>query len=400
SALALMIPVGPKLFSGKYALRSHAVVINYLLSGYADLYLGTGNPKFKNKLISVWEDIVARRSYVTGGVSVHERFTKPYYLPQVTDHLYMDIAETCTSVSLVMFAWRMHAITGESRFFDQIETTLYNHLLGGVSLDHLGTFYHNPIKMLDLTEGKTDHHSPLTQRTTLPEVHKTSCCMPNEWRFFGELSEYLYSYDSNSLYINLYTSGSINLILPSGSEVYLDIETNYPHDGEIAISSLNKKPSNYILHLRIPAWCNSALLIVPGRETQKFRGGEYIAINRTWGKDDRITLHLDMPVRMILPGTHDKENSGQAVVARGPLVYCLEQTDVSFPISHACWGVSEDDVHNAVKAVWKSELLGGIYQLLAPVLVSGQIIKVPLIPFYARANRGKSLWVTYLPLKS
>jgi len=311
-----------------------------------------------------------------------------------------DIAESCTSISLAMLSWRLHSILGESRIYDHLEKVLYNHLLGAVPLNHLGTFYYNPLKMLGLPDGKTDHGGPLTCHTMLPAVHSTSCCIPNEWRFFAALGEYVYSYDKEGIFINLYSSGSMRISLPSGIEAALNVETLYPHNGRILITFQNEKPAAFTVRLRIPGWCSSGKLKVPGRKKISVKGGSYAAVHYTWKKGDKIHLELEMPVRMLLPDPREKENEGQAVLARGPLIYCLEQADLSLPIANAEWDFYPEEAEKVVKVIWKSEMLGGINHLLAPGTVEKHSLILPLIPYYARANRmDKNLWMTFLPLK-
>ncbi len=400
TTLASAIPVGPQLLLGPYAANAHAVRVNYLLTGHADIYLETGKPDIRQNLFDLWDTIVSTRSFVTGGVSVHERYQKePYYLPQVTDHPRRDIAETCTSIALMMFGWRLHAMDPDNRFFDQIENILYNHYLGAISLDNLGTFYYNPLKLAGDLKDKTDHDAPIAHRTMLPAIHSTSCCITNEWRFFGALSEYLFSYDDSGLYVNLYTAGKVKQKLPSGGEAALAIETNYPHDALISLRMDNAAPARYALHLRVPQWCDSATLTAPGQKTRRVPGGEYTVVDRLWKHGDRVTLNLEMPVRMVLPHPRDKESAGQAVLARGPLIYCLEQVDCDFPIDHARWAIEPPQVARAVSVSWKAGLLNGVNVLTAPATVDGKPRKLTLVPFYARANRSDdNRWMTFLPL--
>ncbi len=399
--LARKIPVGPELFSGRYAARSHAVRVNYLLSGYADLYLETGSNEFRNNLQGVWDDIVSNRSYVTGGVSVHERYPAAHELPQVTGNMTRDIAETCTSISLIMFGWRMNAITGESRFYDQMETILYNHFLGGVALDNLGTFYYNPLKMLGEPKGKTDHTGPATHRTMLPQIHSTACCITNEWRFFGALSEYLYSFDDRGLFVNLYSTSKVKQPLGGGKQAEISVETNYPHDGEVRLHIDNTQPAAFALRLRIPAWCTRATVAVGKGSPQPARGGEYMTLDRTWKPGETVVLKMEMPVRMILPDSREKDNLGQAVLARGPLVYCLDQADADFPIGEAAWDLQPASAAAKTEVEWKKELLGGINVIRAPGMVAGSKKRLTLIPYYARANRNEeNHWTTFLRLSS
>ncbi len=399
AALTRLIPAGPELFSGKYAGRSHAVRVNYLLSAYADLSLETGKPGWSSNLEPVWDDIVGRRSFVTGGVSVSERYPEPYVLPQVFDHPSRDIAETCTSISLMMFAWRMHSLTGRSKYFDQIEKTLYNHFLGGPSLDQLATFYYNPLKLTGNMRSKTDHGTPASRRTRLPAIHPTACCLPNEWRFFGALGEYLYSYDAQGVFVNLYTSSSVRQDLGAGKTAAFSIETGYPHDGLIKFRIESKSPAAYAVRLRIPAWADGATIVVGTGRPSPVKAGEYAVLDRKWRPGERFELRLPMLPRMLLPDPRERDNAGQAALGLGPLVYCLEQNDVAFPIEDARWAFGPAEAAGKVKTEWRPGLLGGINLLRAPGLAGSAPRELILIPYYARANRAQdSFWTTFLPL--
>lgn len=106
---------------------------------------------------------------------------------------------------------------------------------------------------------------------------------------------------------------------------------------------------------------------------------------------------------MLLPHPEDKENSGQAVLARGPLVYCLEQVDAGFPVGQARWAFGPEQVAERVRVEWKPGLLGGLNVLTVPGEIGGderEEVELTLAPFYARANRSDdNHWMTYLPLR-
>jgi DUF1680 family protein len=106
---------------------------------------------------------------------------------------------------------------------------------------------------------------------------------------------------------------------------------------------------------------------------------------------------------MIVPDSREEHNAGQAIVGRGPLVYCLEQRDATYPIQQARWNFSPDQASRRVRAEWRKDTLGGVYVLTAPGLVQNgpSLTKtdLTLVPFYARANRGENnRWLTFLPL--
>jgi DUF1680 family protein len=413
-ALTRLSVVAPRLADVKAGGGLHAVRVGYLLAGCAELYLETGDEAFYQHLPALWDEIVRTRLYVTGGIGVIEQIPAwPYVLPQSVDyHPDRDIAETCASVATIMFSWRLHAIAGQSRFYDAIERILYNHYLGAIALNNLGNFYYNPLRVVGDQSGMTDHHGPKAGRCMLPAIHSTSCCMPNAWRFFGALPEYLYSYDAQGLLVNLYTAGTVRHTLDDGTPVALRIETDYPHQGTVVAHVENDVPAEFSLRLRIPEWCEGATVQVSEAEPEKAESGCYVTIQRVWQPGQAVTLNLPMPVRAIRSDPRIVDNAGQVALARGPLIYCLEDHDVDFPVERARLAVAPEDLARAVEVRWEPDLLGGVHTLHVSGLVApagddqpyfdaapaGEPVQLTLIPFYARASRGDdNRWVTLLP---
>jgi uncharacterized protein len=260
-AVAGMSKVGP-LMADVHAGGGgrHAVRLCYLLTGLAELYLTTGQERHRAHLEPLWDEIVAKRMYVTGGIGYNEWVpAEPFDLPQNLDHhRSRDIAETCASVALMMFSWRMHAITGEARYFDAIETILYNHYLGAVSTDHLGIFYYNPLRRVGDMTGRTDHGSPPDRRLRLPEIHSVACCLPNSWRFFAQLPEYVFSTSSESaetVLVNLYTDATVAHRFADGTPLGIEMRTDYPHEGTVRLRVEPERAVRFTLALRVPGWC-------------------------------------------------------------------------------------------------------------------------------------------------
>jgi len=399
------------------AKKLHVVRCGYLLTARAELYLETGKQEFLEHLEALWNELISTRLYITGGIGYIENIPQlPYDLPQTihNPHMpYMDIAETCASVAIMMFTWRMHAILGKSRCFDMIETTLYNHFLGALSLDNLGIFYYNPLKLIGNQVGRTDHGGSRYYRTRLPQIHSPACCISNVWRFLAAVPEYLFSVDEKGFFVNLYTSSTIEHLLPNGVFVKLVINTEYPHNGKITIRVFCDQPSSFLLRLRVPGWCMQASLTVSEEEEKQLEGGSYVTIERTWKNEDTVKLVFEMPVRMLFSLPEVQSNTGCVAFARGPLVYCLEQEDTEIPIEQIHIPLHPDEV-SRVQVRWRSDILGGVNILHIPVVVSPapqnktssyfeakglfSPTNVPFIPFYARANRSRSSgWTTLIP---
>src|SRR5262249_17828193 len=80
-------------YTDRTRLEGHAVRAMYANSGAADYYLETGGEEYRSTLDTLWNDMVVKKMYITGGVgsrSQGEAFGDAYELPNRTAY-----AESC-----------------------------------------------------------------------------------------------------------------------------------------------------------------------------------------------------------------------------------------------------------------------------------------------------------------
>jgi len=122
----------------------HAVRALYMYSGMADVAALTGDQAFLSAINTIWENIVNKKIYITGGVGQsggNEGFGPDYELPNLTAY-----CETCASIANVFWNHRMFLLSGEAKYIDVLERTMYNALLSGVALSGNLFFYPNPLE--------------------------------------------------------------------------------------------------------------------------------------------------------------------------------------------------------------------------------------------------------------
>lgn len=412
-----MAYLGPTLAETRAGDGSlHAVRLCYLLTGATELHLESGEQDLFQFVPQLWNEIVTSRMYVTGGIGYNEKVSlAPYDLPQtLLDHPSRDIAETCASVSLMMLSWRLHAMTGDPRYFDTIETVLYNHYLGAISQDHLANFYYNPLRRTGDLSGKTDHGSDPVHRCRLPHIHSTACCLPNSWRFFGQLPEYVFSRNADELRVNLYTDATTSFKLADNTPVNVEMSTSYPHGGRVSIRVSPGTPATFAVSLRIPAWCRDASVKV-GDEIKPAPSG-YYSIARRWQQGDAIELNLPMPAEVLTSHPAVAANAGQVAFRRGPLVYCLERQDAAgADLEKLSVLLDASNPARSIRDVWDEKLGMHVLEVqarcaahptTAPALYqtrsheAPETFEISLIPFYFRANRdGDPRWTTWIPVE-
>lgn len=402
----------------------HAVRANYLYAGAADLFMETGDSSLLRPLKLIWKDVVYRKMYITGGCGalydgvspdgtsyhpeeiqeVHQAYGRDYQLPNFTAH-----DETCANVGNVLWNWRMFQITAQTRYVDVMELALYNSVLSGVSLNGKKFLYANPLAYNDKL--------PFTLRWSKDRVTYiplSFCCPPNVVRTIAEVNDYAYSLSSKGLWVNLYGSNTLSTKLENGSELSLSEETNYPWDGNITITFQKAPAEAFSVFLRIPGWCQGAGIFINGHlYKSKLSSGSYVEIHRKWQRGDQIHLELPMPVKLIEANPLVEATRNQVAIKRGPMVYCLESTDLSkgqnifniaipsnirlapkmIRIDHTNILALEGGAELLHDANWKDRLYRPI-STVAPTPVH-----IQLIPYFAWGNRGHTNMTVWMPLE-
>ena len=352
-------------------ISGHAVRAMYLYCGMADVAAYTGDQGYIDALHRLWDDVVLRNMYITGGIgqsASNEGFTTDYSLPNLTAY-----CETCASVGMVLWNWRMNQFTGDAKYIDVLERSMYNGALAGISLAGDRFFYVNPL------ESTGSHHRQ--------PWYGCACCPSQICRFLPSIGNYVYGVAADGIYVNLYMGNSASVKLGS-RKVTLTQETDYPWDGAVALTVGCKRPFKSALRLRIPGWCKAYELTVNGQAADAPVEKGYAVLNRKWHDGDRIALNMSMPAEIVAADPRVKEDEGCRAVQRGPLVYCMEEVD-NPDFAELC--IEED---TSFDAVWESDLLRGVTTLSATV---GDR-EMKLIPYYAWDNREAGRMRVWIPL--
>lgn len=375
--------------------EGHAVRVVYMCSAMADIAGETGDAELLDTCRNLWNSIVKKRMFITGGIGsavFGEAFTFDYDLPN--DTLY---AESCASVGLVMFAHRMLKMEAKGEYGDVIEKALYNIILSGMALDGKSFFYVNPLEVHPEACEKNPtmgHIKPVRQKW-----YSCSCCPPNIARLLMSLGQYIYTAGKNSIYTHLYIGGKAEFDL-DGSTVTLTQETNYPWDGNVRLKATDFAEKEFTLALRIPAWCRNYKLAVNGNvlETGVDISMGYAKIKRIWNDGDTVELSMDMPAELIQANPKVWADAGKVAIARGPLVYCLEEVDngsnlsaISIPLD--CSFVYEEDssLPNGAVALRttaiKTDDKGWSDELYRPAVNAEKETSIKAVPYCMWCNR-------------
>ncbi|MEV4460699.1 beta-L-arabinofuranosidase domain-containing protein [Microbispora sp. NPDC049633] len=314
---------GPRYYQDHQPVREvrevtgHAVRQLYLLAGMVDVAVETGDPALLDAAERLWADAFRSRTYVTGAHGSRHReeaYGDPYELPP--DRAY---GETCAAIASFQWNWRLLLATGRARYADEMERVLYNAVAAAVSSDGRHFFYSNPLHL------RTGHASTGEEAAArrLP-WYSCACCPPNIARLMASLPGYLATADDGGLQIHLY--GDATLTTPEGRRV--ETRTAYPWQGRVELTVTAEADAPWTLALRVPAWCAAYTVSVDGEPVRAPVRDGYLRLTRAWTPGTTVVLDLDMPVRQVSAHPRVDAVRGCVALARGPLVYCLEQADL------------------------------------------------------------------------
>ncbi len=401
----------------------HAVRANYLYAGVADVIAETGDTTLLNPLRKIWNDLVYRKMYITGGCGalydgvspdgttydqptiqqVHQAYGRDYQLPNITAH-----NESCANIGNMIWNWRMLSLTGEAKYADVMEQTLYNSILSAVSLDGKRFFYTNPLCV--------NHNLPFELRWSKDReeyITLCNCCPPNVVRTVAEVSNYCYSMGENSVWFHLYGGNHLSTKTQEGKDLVLNQTTNYPWDGLISVEIEKAPKSDYALNMRIPSWCSSYTVSVNGEEQEAdVEPGNYLQLQRKWKKGDKVELNLTMEAKLMAANPLVEETRNQVAVQRGPVVYCIESPDfkesvdifdvvipANIQLTPKKVVIADSEITELVGEAFIEKKQDWNNSLYKPVTESVlQSFPIKLIPYYAWNNRGKADMSVWIPV--
>jgi DUF1680 family protein len=373
------------------AAVGHAVRAAYMYSAMVDVAAIENDPLYRQAVQKIWDNVVSRKLYLTGAIGARhkgEAFGDDFELPNLEAY-----GETCASIANVYWNQRMFLQSGDARYIDVLERTLYNAAIAGVSLKGDTFFYPNPLE----SDGKFEFNiGALTRKPWFD----SSCCPTNIARFIPSVPDYIYAIRGETLFLNLFVPSEARADV-AGSPVVLRQETDYPWDGRVTLRVTPDRDRPMEVRVRIPGWAIGRP--VPS-ELYRYADGEaggfelrvnneaikpaltdgYAVISRRWAPGDTVTLTLPMPVRRVVADERVEADRGKVAIERGPLVYAAEGVDNNNSVRDLVIPrTAKFDIER------RPELLGGVTVLKSTASDrKGASRPLMLIPYYAWSHRG------------
>jgi uncharacterized protein len=353
----------------QYEAVGHAVRATYTYSGMADIAAETGDVDYQSAVLSLWDNMVNKKYYITGGIGsgeTSEGFGPNYSL---RNNAY---CESCSSCGLIFFEYKMNLAYHDAKYADLYEETMYNALLGSLSLDGKDFYYTNALAS---SQGRY-------------EWHVCPCCVGNIPRTLLMMPTWAYVRGDDGLYVNLFVGSTMKIEKVAGTDVEMVQKTDYPWSGKVSMTVNPKQSKEFTMYVRIPNRTTSELytptpqvsglisLSVNGKTITPSIEKGYAVIRRTWKKGDKIDLELPMKIQQVTASDKIDADKGRVALRYGPLLYNVETADQQ--------NINQPIGPTPLSLEWKGDFLHGVMAIKGTWADGSPLLA---IPNYARMNR-------------
>jgi DUF1680 family protein len=382
----------------------HAVRATYMYAAMADIAALYDDESYNKANRAIWHDIVSTKTYVTGGIGAsggNEGFNGKYNLPNMSAY-----CETCASVGMVIWNYRMFLADGDAKYYDVLERTLYNAFLSGVSLKGDRFFYPNVL------ESMGQHNRG--------KWFGCACCPPNVARLLPSLPGYIYAKSASSVYVNLFADNTAKFGF-NNQQIEIIQHTEYPWKGKVDIEVNPANAEKFNMKIRIPGWAEvcaipeklytfnnlpteKVTISVNGKRVKATRENGYAVITRNWKKGDKVTIQLPMDIRIVKADEQVEADRERVALQRGPIVYCAEWPDnnkgnvlsLMFEKEPKATATFETGLLNGVEVI--KTTAKEVSRNVDSTFTYSDPVEVTLIPYYSWNNRGAGEMMVWLPV--
>jgi uncharacterized protein len=284
------------------------------LIGLLRMYQLTGESDYLLPAQRASRDIIENRLYITGTTTTHETFRPAGVLPGESAD---EVGEGCVSAHWVFLNRILLHISGDTKYADEIERTLYNHLLASkCPSDGYQAYFtalngNRPFELQNIWSGPPP------------------CCLSSVTRSIARTPESVWGRLSDEGFaLLLYNRGKATTVIETGEgslPVSFEVETDFPATGEVTVRVNPQKPSEFPLALRVPGWTKRFSAVTNG-DTKTGTPGQFLVLTRRWQSNDEIRISMDMNDRLVdgaqsYPGYFAFQHGPQVLTLDGRLSF-------------------------------------------------------------------------------
>jgi len=350
------------------------------LVGIMKMYKVTGEKDLYKAVLMAWNDIVNNRLYITGTASSFEHFQGKDELPAANRD---DMGEGCVTTTWIQLNYQLFTLTGKTKYMDQIEKSVYNHLFAA----------ENP------QSGCVSYYTSLMDRK--PYSCDITCCLSSVPRGISMIPAFNYGQISGIPTFLLQESTEVTdtILAGNGHRIALLIKafSDFPDNGHIVYTIRPSVTSEFSISFRVPGWANGFTATVDGK---KYNGisGNYLTIRRAWHPNEKLIIDFEMPVKIIRGG---RNYNDFIAFQRGPQILSADSSmNMGYPMSISLKNLQSPELilkenSSAIPSGWIGT------QAYSLVKTDGMNIQnnLVLVPFADAGQTGakSQVWISLLP---
>ena len=271
--------------------------------GAARMYEVTGDRRYRQIAEYFLEEVLTARNYVIGNTSLDEHWRTPP--GQLKGSLGWKNAECCVAYNLMKLQRLVFGWTGDARWMDAYERSLFNCRLGTQNASGLKQYF------FPLAAGYWRAYNS-------PE-ESFWCCTGTGAEEFAKFTDTIFFRRGSDVYVNQFIASTLDW---KEEGLLIDQVTQFPREQGATLKIKTSRPIARTVHVRIPSWTTDAAQVkINGRASEAVAdSGSYLAIRRVWQDGDTINITLPMELRQeALPG-----DDSVTAVLYGPLVLATD----------------------------------------------------------------------------
>ncbi len=282
--------------------KAYQIMANFL--GYLKIYRATNDTKYLDAVTYAWQKIKDQHLTVTGGPwsrKIREETTSECFMPPSDFHPTELKVEGCSDATWVQMNIHLYELTGETKYMDEAELSLYNDTFGHQGRDGvLYCYYTSP-----------NEEEP-------PYRDWKSCCASSIPRVMEMYANRMLGTTNGKLVINSLSpfTGSLGKTLGEGE---VTVKSKFPYAQTASIQFSNNQEKQFECEIRMPMNTTCKNLTLNGKKiaTTLNEQGNPVISNR-WKNGDVLTIEMEF----LLKADVTKGDSGKSWVAFtcGPVV--------------------------------------------------------------------------------
>jgi DUF1680 family protein len=251
------------------------------VEGLVELYKLTQNEQYFIAAKNIHDVLIAYERTPIGTVSFNDKYIG-------STGLINTVAEVCDAVYWNRLSFELYKLTGEIKYVDEMERTLYNSLLASFNLE--GDW--------GLRRLRTSHiHIPAQNHF----LHHHQCCTDNLPRGLFQAAEFAVVTKKDTLFINLFAEGEGTVQVKSEKVqvkiVSVKIEGDFLDNKSIKLHLKTEKENAFVLAVRKPYWCENINIKSKKGSLSAAKKGSYLIIDKNWNSENELNISFDMNVR-------------------------------------------------------------------------------------------------------